>query len=134
MFLFAILLVFAGCGSSVVNYDSLNVAVAKGDVKTVEKFLNNGGDVDTKLMVAFSSSGSHAVLDDGSGPGMTLLMKAAFYSDNSYEVAKLLLERGADVHARDKEGETVITAAKMGNGSESNKEAMINLLKRYGAE
>lgn len=132
---FLLLLLFFSCSSSGNEYDELNMAIAKtGDVRVVEKFLDRGGDINTKLQISFTSSGSHAVLDDGSGPNMTLLMSAAFHSDVSYDIAQLLLKRGADVHARDKHGETAMTAARMGNGSEKDKEAMMALLRRYGAE
>ncbi|WP_035678662.1 ankyrin repeat domain-containing protein [Flavobacterium limnosediminis] len=75
------------------NYDvtPLFVAISKGDVATVKKFVEYGVDVnETKN-------------------GMTPLMFAVRY--NNAEIAKILIEKGADISVKDPNGRTALQLA-----------------------
>lgn len=58
--------------------------------------------------------------------GYTALMYASYF--NNIEIAKLLLDKGADVNVRDKYGDTALTWAIRNNNIE-----LAKLLKQYGA-
>lgn len=79
--------------SGIVKYDAtpLCVAISKGDVATVKKFIEYGMDVNERK------------------GGMTPLMYAARYSQA--EIAKILIEKGADVKAKDDNGFTALKHA-----------------------
>jgi len=77
----------------IVKYDAtpLCVAISKGDIATVKKFIEYGMNVNER-------KGS-----------MTPLMYAARYSQS--EIAKYLIEKGADVSAKDDNGFTALKHA-----------------------
>jgi len=64
-------------------------AAQKGDCETVKKFLQYGGDVNSKIIT-----------------GSTLLMIAASYGRE--EVVKLLIDNGADINAVNYDGLTAL--------------------------
>ena len=80
-------------GISVVKYDAtpLCVAISKGDIATVKKLVEYGVDVNERKN------------------SMTPLMYAARY--NNAEIAKFLIEKGADVYAKDDNGFTALKHA-----------------------
>lgn len=69
----------------------LCLAIAKGDVEVVKKFIEYGASVNE------------------TSNGMTPLMFAARY--NHLEIIKLLIEKGADVKAKDNKGFTALNHA-----------------------
>lgn len=75
----------------------LFVAISKGDVATVKKFIEYGVDVNE------------------SRNGMTPLMYAARY--NNAEIAQFLIEKGADVSAKDNNGFTALQLAEGGKAT-----------------
>lgn len=79
--------------TAVVHYlpTPLCVAISKGDVETVKKFIEYGADVNETYN------------------GMTPLMFAVRY--NNVEIAKLLIDKGADVYAKDERGFTALQYA-----------------------
>lgn len=85
---------------AIVNYDvtPLFVAISKGDVATVKKFVEYGVNVNE------------------SKNGMTPLMYAARY--NNAEIAKFLIEKGADISAKDNNGYTALKLAEGGNATQ----------------
>lgn len=82
----------------------LGMAIAKGDFATVKKLIEYGASVHEK------------------SNGLTPLMIAARY--NNVEIIKLLLEKGADVKAKDEKGITALKYAEASNSKE-----VIELLK-----
>lgn len=84
---------------SIVNYDvtPLFVAISKGDLATVKKFVEYGMDVNE------------------SKNGMTPLMYAARY--NNAEIAKFLIEKGANISAKDYNGYTALNLAEGGRAT-----------------
>lgn len=84
---------------SIVKYDvtPLFVAISKGDIATVKKFVEYGMDVNE------------------SRNGMTPLMYAARY--NNAEIAKFLIEKGANILAKDYNGYTALNLAEGGNAT-----------------
>lgn len=85
---------------AIVSYDvtPLFVAISKGDVATVKKFVEYGVDVNE------------------SKNGMTPLMYAARY--NNAEIAKFLIEKGADISAKDNNGFTALKLAEGGKATQ----------------
>lgn len=81
------------------DYDvtPLFVAISKGDIATVKKFIEYGVDVNE------------------SKNGMTALMYAARF--NNPEIAQLLIEKGADLSAKDYNGFTALKHAEGGNAT-----------------
>ncbi len=89
--------------------DKLFEAVKNGDLKTVEKAIKKGTDVNAK-----------------DKDGFTVLMKAAA---NGYkDICELLISKGADVNAKNKDGRTALDLAK-----EKNNKAIAELLISKGA-
>ena len=84
---------------AVVKFDvtPLFVAISKGDLATVKKFVEYGVDVNE------------------SKNGMTPLMYAARY--NNAEIAKFLIEKGANIWAKDNNGYTALRLAEGGNAT-----------------
>lgn len=77
----------------------LGIAISKGDVEAVKKFLEYGASIHEK------------------SNGMTPLMIAARY--NNVEIIKLLLEKGADVKVKDEKGFTAQKYAELSNAKEA---------------
>jgi len=77
----------------------LAVAIQKGDVETVKKFLEYGTDVNEK------------------SNGMTPLMVAARY--NQVEIIKLLLSKGANAKMQDDRGFTALKHAQVSKAGEA---------------
>lgn len=84
-------------------------AVRLGRIKEVQRLLDKGADV------------------NGVSSGRTPLLEAAWRGN--VEIAQLLLRRGANIHAKDNSGQTVMDTAVVA-GSEK----MIQLLLNHGAE
>jgi len=81
------------------NNTPLAVAIQKGDVETVKKFIEYGADVNER------------------SNGMTPLMVAARY--NRVDIIKLLLEKGANIKTADERGLTALKYAQMSKAAEA---------------
>ncbi|MCR4033774.1 MULTISPECIES: ankyrin repeat domain-containing protein [Flavobacterium] len=77
----------------------LNVAISKGDLETVKKFIEYGADV-------------NQMSED-----LTPLMIAARY--NKHEILKVLLANGARPNLKNEKGYTALKYAELSNASES---------------
>ncbi|WP_343707024.1 ankyrin repeat domain-containing protein [Flavobacterium sp.] len=77
----------------------LNVAISKGDLDTVKKFIEYGADV-------------NQISED-----LTPLMIAALY--NKHEIIKVLLASGANPKTKNEKGYTALKYAQASNASES---------------
>jgi uncharacterized protein len=77
----------------------LNIAISRGDVQTVIKFIEYGVDVNEE------------------SNDMTPLMVAARY--NKVEIIKILISNGAYVNAKDKNGFTALKFAELSNANEA---------------
>ena len=77
----------------------LNVAISKGDLETVKKFIEYGADV-------------NQISED-----LTPLMIAALY--NKHEIIKILLANGANPKAKNEKGYTALKYAQASNASEA---------------
>ena len=77
----------------------LSVAISKGEIETVKKFIEYGTNVNEKLN------------------GMTPLMYAARY--NKVEIIKYLLLKGADRDIKDSQGFTALKHAELSNAVEA---------------
>jgi len=77
----------------------LSIAISKGDVNIVKKFIEYGADVNEK------------------SNGMTPLMVAARY--NKTEIIKLLLSKGAIRNAKGENGFTALKYAELSNAHEA---------------
>ena len=74
-------------------------AIAKGDIETVKKFIEYGADVNQTQN------------------GMTPLMTAARY--NRVDILKYLLEKGAEIDAKDERGNNALKYATLSNAKEA---------------
>jgi uncharacterized protein len=83
----------------------LTVAVVKGDLGIIKKFIEYGADVNE------------------SADGVTPLMLAARY--NKVEIVKLLIENGADIDAKDKNGFNALKYAQLSSATD-----VLELLKK----
>ena len=83
----------------------LGVAISKGDVESVRKFIEYGADVNELTN------------------GMTPLMIAARY--NKTEIIKILISKGANLNQKDENGFTALKYAELSNATEA-----IQLLKQ----
>ena len=83
----------------------LGVAVSKGDLETIKKFVEYGADVNEK------------------SNGMSPLMIAARY--NKVEIIKFLLSKGAHLNEKDENGFNALKYAELSNANEA-----IQLLKQ----
>lgn len=81
------------------NNSPLCLAITRGDVDVVRKFLEYGADVNE------------------TSRGLTPLMYAAHY--NQPEIVKLLIEKGARLEARDEKGNNAIAYAEKANATEA---------------
>lgn len=81
------------------NSSPLCLAITKGDVDVVKKFLEYGADVNE------------------TSRGLTPLMYAAHY--NQPEIVKLLIEKGARIEARDEKGNNAMAYAEKANATEA---------------
>jgi ankyrin repeat protein len=81
------------------NITPLCVAISKGDVAAVKKFVEYGADVNEK------------------SNGMTPLMLAARY--NNVEILQLLVSKGANVNAKCPNGFTALKYAEMSNAADA---------------
>lgn len=77
----------------------LSVAISKGDLEIVKKFIEYGADVNEKAN------------------GMTPLMIAARY--NKVEIIKLLLSKGANLKDKDEKGFTALKYAELSNATDA---------------
>jgi ankyrin repeat protein len=77
----------------------LIVAISKGDLEVVKKFIEYGSDVNEK------------------SNGMTPLMIAARY--NKVEIIKVLIEKGAHLNDKDENGNTALKYAELSNATEA---------------
>ncbi|PJJ10780.1 ankyrin repeat protein [Flavobacterium sp. 1] len=77
----------------------LSIAISKGDVNIVKKFIEYGADVNEV------------------SNGMTPLMVASRY--NQTEIIKLLLAKGAIRYAKDENGFTALKYAELSNANEA---------------
>lgn len=77
----------------------LSIAISKGDIESVRKFIEYGVDVNEK------------------SNGMSPLMVAARY--NKVEIIKILISKGARVNAKDENGFTALKYAELSNASEA---------------
>jgi len=77
----------------------LSVAISKGDIEAVKKFIEYGADVNEK------------------SNGMSPLMIAARY--NKVEIIKILLSKGANLNAKDENGLTALKYAELSNAKEA---------------
>lgn len=77
----------------------LSVAISKGDIETVKKFVEYGADVNEL------------------SNGMTPLMIAARY--NRVEIIKLLLANGAKLNTKDEKGFTALKYAELSSANEA---------------
>ena len=107
--IFLTLIFFVGCERSVSLEDNLSQAVVNNDIKSVQKFIKKGADVNISLQ-----------------EGATLLMLAS--SEGQLEVVKILLSNGANVNAKDKTGKTALWLAKLNGRKE-----IVKLLLAAGA-
>lgn len=90
-------------------YNSSNplcVAISKGDAATAKKIIEYGADVNATYN------------------GMTPLMVAARY--NNVEMITVLLEKGANLKAKDEKGNTALKHAELSNAKEA-----VEFLKSY---
>lgn len=78
---------------------TLAVAISKGEMETVKKFIESGTKVNKKLN------------------GLTPLMYAARY--NKVEIIKYLLQKGADRNIKDSQGFTALKYAELSNAYEA---------------
>jgi ankyrin repeat protein len=83
----------------------LSVAISKGDIDSVRKFVEYGADVNEK------------------SNGMSPLMVAARY--NKTEIIKFLISKGARLNEKDENGFTALKYAELSNATEA-----IQLLKQ----
>lgn len=79
------------------NATPLAVAIVKGDIETVKKFVEYGADVNE------------------TSNGLTPLMLAARY--NQVEIIDVLLKNGAKVKAQDEKGNTALKYAEKSNAT-----------------
>ena len=100
--------ILAGCASVPPIYQ----AAANGDIVEVENLLNQGVNVNMRLFPGDNSTPIHWASSRGKD-----------------EVIKLLIARGADINASDKEGATVLMVAWM-----TKNPTTINLLLKHGAD
>jgi len=77
----------------------LGIAICKGDIEVVKKFIEYGSNVNEK------------------SNGMTPLMLAARY--NKVEIIKILLSNGADLDAKDEKGYTALKHAELSQAIEA---------------
>ena len=90
---------------NVVTVNPFCIAISKGDIESVKKFIDYGANVNEK------------------SNGMTPLMFAARY--NKVEIIKLLLSKGARLDVKDENGFTALKHAELSNANEA-----IQLLKQ----
>jgi ankyrin repeat protein len=77
----------------------LTVAISKGDIEIVKKFIEYGADVNEK------------------SNGMSPLMIAARY--NKVEIIRILVSKGANVSDKDENGYTALKYAELSNAKEA---------------
>lgn len=81
------------------NATPLCMAICKGDVEIVKKFVEYGSDINE------------------TSNGMTPLMFAARY--NNVEIIKYLISKGADVRTKDEKGFSALKYAEISNAKEA---------------
>ncbi|MBC9795948.1 ankyrin repeat domain-containing protein [Sinomicrobium weinanense] len=85
--------------TKITNISPLCLAISKGDIETVKKFIELGSDVNQK------------------SAGMTPLMYAARY--NKVEIIKLLIANGAKLKVKDNKGFTALKHAELSNATDA---------------
>ena len=85
--------------TTVEGVSPLNIAISKGDIESVKKFIEYGVDVNEE------------------SNGMTPLMVAARY--NKVDIIKILVSNGAHVNAKDDKGFTALKYAELSNANEA---------------
>jgi ankyrin repeat protein len=93
---------FSNNKSIVEFYDDstpLSIAISKGDIEVVKKFIEYGADVNEK------------------SNGMSPLMIAARY--NKVEIIKVLISKGAHRNDKDENGYTALKYAELSNATEA---------------
>jgi ankyrin repeat protein len=86
-------------GSRYGDSTPLCVAISKGEVEIVKKFIEYGADINEK------------------SNGMTPLMVAARY--NNVEIIKLLIAKGANTKQKDEKGFTALKYAELSNATDA---------------
>ena len=102
---------------------SLFAAIRADDVRRLERALSEGASVDSTAAVEAEDGFS----PEYSAGAVTALMLAVWLGRN--RIARLLLERGADVHARDHHGFTAVH-----HGAESGNVKMVVALAAAGGD
>lgn len=134
--LFFAFAISAICGKAQAGNDKLYKAVKANDTTLAEKLINNGADVNfrPKMMNAEMSLLILAVQQDQFKMvkllvdhkieidwkdwfGSTALMYAAY--KGNVNIIGYLIKNGADVHFTDKQGNTVLSAAKEGGNADA---------------
>ena len=90
---------------------SIHEAFKAGNIEAVKQHLAAGTDVNAK----------------GPNAGLTPLHRAAYYGLK--EIAELLLDKGADVNAKDDGGDTPLDVAMLGNDKET-----ADLIRKHGGK
>jgi hypothetical protein len=117
IFILFLLTLLVGCaGATPPPRPPLHNAAANGDVKTMGKIIDGGADINEDNSFhgkpIYHASGSCRVeavrllLDKGAVLDSDCLLSAAYNGCN--EVIKLLIERGADINYKNKNGETAL--------------------------
>jgi ankyrin repeat protein len=86
-----------------------NPRFAAKDGETALHRAAHAGDLEIAALLLDSGAEIDAQADDGATP----LLKACAYNDNRVDIARLLLERGADAQLRNKQGRTALDLAQM---------------------